>query len=135
MKAVRSVLAVVLSLVLISILVQAVEFALVALAHGGTTNDPIVYFGVRNRPWFLVLKLLYNTAGAVVGGFVAGWIAGRAPLAHGIALAVVQAAALAYAVADPAMRLWTPDWMWAALAIVSTLGVLWGAWLWRRRTV
>jgi hypothetical protein len=127
MKIARSILAVLLGLVLISILVEAIEFALVALVNGGSTTDPVVYFGIRNRPWFLALKLVYNTAGAIAGGLAAAWIAGRSPRAHGIALAAVQAAALAYAVTDPAMRLWTPDWMWAALIVVSTVGVIWGA--------
>ena len=135
MKVLRSVLAVLAGLVAISLLVEAVEVSLVTLVNGGMTMDPVVYFGTRNRPWFLAIKLVYNTASAIAGGWLAAWIAGRSPLAHGIALGVVQAAALGYAVTDPAMRLWTPDWMWAALAVVSTVGVIWGARLRQPRAV
>jgi hypothetical protein len=127
MRVVRSVLAVVVGLMVISIVVEIIELALVTLVHGSVVTDPVTYFGIRNRLWFLGLKLVYNTAGAVVGGLVAARIAGRAPRAHGIALAIVQAVALIYAVLTPDMRQWTPDWMWAALIVVSTLGVLWGA--------
>lgn len=133
MKGLRSVVGIIAGLLAISVLVEAVEVTLVTLVNGGMTMDPVVYFGTRNRPWFLAIKLVYNTAGAVAGGWLAAWIAGRAPMAHGVALAIVQAAALGYAVTDPAMRQWTPDWMWAALAVVSTLGVLWGARLRQRR--
>jgi hypothetical protein len=129
----RSVVGVVAGLIAVSVLVEAVEVSLVTFANGGMTMDPVVYFGTRNRPWFLAIKLLYNTAGAMAGGYLAAWIAGRAPVAHGVALAIVQAAALGYAVTDPAMRQWTPDWVWGALMIVSTIGVIQGARLRRRR--
>jgi hypothetical protein len=133
MAVVRSVLAVLIGLVLISLLVEPIEFALVSLVNGGTTTDAVVYFDIRNRPAFLVVKLFYTTAAAVVGGYVTGWLAGRLPLAHGIILAIVQIVALAWAFNTPEMRTWTPDWMWVARAIVSTLGVIWGAWRQERR--
>jgi hypothetical protein len=132
-RALRSIAAVVAGLMAISLIVEAIELTLVTIVNGGMTMDPVVYFGTRNRPWFLAIKLVYNTAGAVAGGWLTAWLAGRAPMAHGIALAVVQAAALGYAVTDPAMRQWTPDWMWAALAAVSTFGVILGARLRQRR--
>ena len=132
MRILRSIAGVVAGLIAISLIVEAIELALVTIVNGGTTMDPVVYFGTRNRPWFLAIKLVYNTAAAVAGGWLAAWMAGRAPIAHGIALAIVQAATLGYAVTDPAMRQWTPDWMWAALVAVSTFGVIQGARLQQR---
>ena len=126
-SALRSVLAVVVGLVLISLIVELVEFGLVTMAHGAVTTDPVVYFGVRNRPWLLAAKLVYNTAAAVLAGYVTARLARRAPLAHGLALALLQTAAFAWALANVEIRKWTPDWMWIALILVTFAGIMAGA--------
>jgi hypothetical protein len=101
--------------------------------NGGVTTDPDTYVSVRNRPPILAAKLVYNTAAAIVGGFVAAWVARRAPIAHGIALAIIQTAAFAWALATPALRQSTPDWMWACLIVLTFAGILCGSLLQRRR--
>ena len=83
MRILRSVLAALAGLVLITAIVEPLEFALVALVNGGMTTDQNIYLSVRNQPGFLAAKLLYNTAAAFVGGFVAAWLARRAPAASG----------------------------------------------------
>src|SRR5262249_37211489 len=123
----RSVLAVLVGLILISIVVEALEAMLVLAVHGGLTTDPVVYFGVRNRPWFLALNLVYNTAAAIFGGFLTARIAGRLGLTHGLILAIVQTVAFLYALAMPDMRQWTPTWMWIALIVVTAAGIVYGA--------
>lgn len=133
MKAARSVLAVIVGLVLISLIVEPIEFLVVAIVNGGITTDPDTYTSVRNRPPILAAKLVYNTVAAVAGGFVAAWIAGRAALQHGIALAVVQTIAFGWALATPTIRRTTPDWMWGALIVLTGLGIVGGALLQRRR--
>lgn len=133
MAMLRSVLAVLAGLVLISIIVESLEFGLVAFVNRGVTTDPDVYFSVRNRPGFLAAKLVYNTAGAIVGGWLAAWLAGRSPIGHGVALAVVQTAAFGWALANPSLRRSTPDWMWASLIAVTFAGIVAGSLLQRRR--
>ena len=86
---------------LISAIVEPIEFLLVGLLNRGLTTDPDLYFQVRNQPAVLASKLVYNTAAAIVGGWVAAWVARRAPVAHGIALAVIQTAAFGWALANP----------------------------------
>jgi hypothetical protein len=130
----RSIGAVVIGLLVITLLVEPLEFGLVTLLHGGITTDPEVYFGVRNRPWVLVLKAIYNTGAAIVGGLVAARIAGRAPMAHGAALAAVQTAGFAWAVLNPELRRGTPDVMWTLLTVLTIAGILCGARLSRRQT-
>ena len=132
-QALRSVAAVAVGLILLSVVVESVEFGLVTIAHGATTTDPVTYFGVRNRAWFLAAKLAYNTAAAVLAGYVTARLAGRARVAHGFALAVVQTAAFAWALANVEMRKWTPDWMWFALMVLTFAGILIGARLQMRR--
>src|SRR5262245_55741318 len=131
--ALRSVLAVGLGLVLISVIVELVEFGLVTMAHGAVTTDPVTYFGVRNRPWLLAAKLVYNTAAAVLAGYVTARLARRAPAAHGLALALLQTAAFGWALANVEIRRWTPDWMWVALIVLTFAGIMTGARLQSRR--
>jgi hypothetical protein len=133
MHTLRSVLAVVAGLVLISLIVEPIEFLLVGLLNRGLTTDPDIYFQVRNQPAVLAAKLVYNTAAAIVGGWVAAWVARRAPVAHGIVLAGIQTAAFGWAVANPALRRSTPDWMWACLIVLTFAGIIVGALLQSRR--
>ncbi|MBL8514746.1 MAG: hypothetical protein JNJ55_12220 [Betaproteobacteria bacterium] len=131
----RSIFGVVAGLILVSMLVEGLEFGLVTAIHGKPTKDPVVYFAIRNQGWFLGFKLVYNTAAAVVGGFVAAWIAGYAPVKHGVALAIVQTLAFGWALTQPDVRQTTPDWAWLALIVVSFAGIVWGARLRARRRV
>jgi hypothetical protein len=132
MTALRSVIAVIAGLLLISLIVEPLEFALVALVHGEPTTDPEIYSSVRNRPLFLAAKLVYNTLAAVAGGFVAARLAPRAPIHHAIALVIVQTAAFAYAIATPEMRRTTPDPIWVCLFVLTAIGIMGGAHLQRR---
>jgi hypothetical protein len=126
-KGLRSGLAVLGGIVLISIVVEVLEFGLVTLVHGGPTSDPSVYYKVRNSPWFLFLKILYNTGSALLGGYVGAWIAGYHEWRHGLALASVQTLAFIWAFSRPDMRRWMPTWVWVALAVLSIVGILTGA--------
>jgi hypothetical protein len=65
MHTLRSVLAVVVGLAVISLIAESVEFGLVTLVNRGVTTDQAVYFGVRNQPAFLAAKVVYNTAAAI----------------------------------------------------------------------
>lgn len=123
----RGVLAVITGLLLISVLVEAIEFGLVTAINGGITTDPVVYFGIRNRPSFLALKLVYNTAVAVLGGYVAAWILGHSERMAGLALAAVQTLSFGWALLNPDLRQWSPIWLWIALIAVSVFGILQGA--------
>lgn len=135
MSAIRSVLAIVAGILLITLIVEPLEFALVALVNGGIVTDPAAYFRVRNQPGFLVAKLVYNTGAAIAGGFVAARLARRSPRAHGLVLAVLQTAAFGWALANPALRQTTPDRMWVALIVVTFAGITIGAELQRKRSI
>src|SRR5688572_8966961 len=92
MRVVRSIFAIVCGLVILSVVAEGIEFAIVTALHGSLTDDPQVYLSIRNRPATLAAKLAYNTAAAVLAGYATGWIAGRAPLLHGAILAIIQLA-------------------------------------------
>ena len=135
MQILRSIFAVFAGLVLISVIVEPLEFGLVTLVNGAVTTDPDSYFRVRNTPAFLATKVVYNTAAAIVGGLVAARLAPRAPMAHGLVLAVTQTLAFGWALATPALRRSTPDWMWACLIVVTFAGIMTGSVLQRRRAL
>ncbi|MFN7986508.1 MAG: hypothetical protein U0529_03490 [Thermoanaerobaculia bacterium] len=103
-------------MLVISMLVELLEFALVSAVNGRVTIDPGAYYAIRNRLWFLGLKLTYNTLAAGFGGFLAALIAGHAFRAHGIALAVIQALAFGWALTRPELSRNIPSWMWASLS-------------------
>ena len=133
MQILRSIFAVFAGLVLISVIVESLEFGLVTLLNGEVTTDPAIYSRVRNTPAFLATKVVYNTAAAIVGGWVAARLARRAPMAHGLVLAGVQTVALGWALVTPELRRSTPDWMWACLIVVTFAGIITGSFILQRR--
>ena len=127
MRVLRSVLAIVAGLMVISIIAEGIEFMLVTALHGGVATEPDVYWSVRNRPMVLGLKLIYNTLAAAGGGYLAAWIAGRRALAHGIALAAIQLALFVWGMTASEFAGATPTWAWSTLCVTMTAGILFGA--------
>lgn len=62
---------------------------------------------------------------SAVGGYAAGWIAGRRPVAHAGIAALLQAALLAMA-AYPVMRLSAPIRAWIGMGATTVGGMLIG---------
>ena len=127
MQAIRSVVAILVGLAAISLLVEPLEFALVALVNGGIETDPAAYLAVRNQPWFLALKLAYNFGGGLAGGYLAAWLAPREPAAHGFALAILQGMILLWAMSDPELGSTAPVWAWLGVALTTGAGIIGGA--------
>jgi hypothetical protein len=123
----RSGLAVIAGLIAITLIVEPIEFLLVTLVNGGMTTDPYEYFLIRNRGWFLALKVIYNTAAAAVAGYLTAWIAGRSPLIHAAVVALLQTLAFLYAFTVPELRSTGPAWMWMTLIVATPVAILAGA--------
>jgi hypothetical protein len=76
---------------------------------------------------FMVGATVYGMAFALVGGYLSGWIAGRGPLAHGVAMAVVLALGAGASLAATMGR----GFVWsqvAALVLMAPAAVA-GGWL------
>lgn len=131
----RSVLGVFFGLMLISLIAEGIEFLLVALVHGSITTDQDVYFEIRNRPAMLAAKFIYNSVAGLAGGYLTGWIAGRAPIWHGVFLAAVQLAGFIYGMTASPYANTTPMWAWIGLAGTTTPIIVFGSWLRRRRAM
>jgi hypothetical protein len=134
-RIIRSLIGIVVGMFLISGIVEALEFGLVTAINGKPTTEPDVYYAIRNLGWFLGLKLVYNTAAAILGGFVTALIAGYSQMKHGITLAIIQTLAFGWALTQPEMSQWTPNWMWAALILLTFGGIIYGAQIQARRAV
>jgi hypothetical protein len=74
-----------------SILAVIVGYAVFAVSAGAlfylSGQDP---HGETTAP-FMIFAVVYGAAFALLGGYVAGWIASRAPFAHGLAVASILA--------------------------------------------
>ena len=126
-RIIRSIIAIIIGIAVISIFVEAIEYVIVTLINREPATDPEVYYSIRNRGWFLGIKLFYNTLFAAVGGFTAATVAGYAPLRHGFALGFVQTIAFGLGLIFTEGTRWTPGWMWAALIVLTFGGILLGA--------
>jgi len=127
LRILRSVLAVIIGLFLISALVEGVEFALVGAIHGQPITNPEEYYAIRNLPWFLGLKLIYNSLAAIAGGYISALIAGYAKIKHGVALAGIQTLAFIWAIVQPDLGQRLAVWFWMLLIFLSVGGILLGA--------
>lgn len=123
----RTTIAIFAGILIISTVVELLEFSLVTLVNGEPTTDLEVYFGIRNMGWFLAAKLLYNTLAAVGAGFLVALIAGWAPVEHGILVAVLQTISFVVGLLNTEVSRWTPGWMWVALIVVTFVGIIAGS--------
>ena len=90
-----------------------------------------VEMGRPTRP-YMALNLAYSFAAALAGGYLAALIAGRAPMAHGIALAVFML--IMSGISAMQSRGLQPALYVAALSLGSSLFCIAGAWLRSTRT-
>lgn len=81
---------------------------------------------------FMVLSTIGGMVFALAGGYIAGWLAGRKPFVHGIAMATVLTAGAAASLASTIGHgaIWSQI---SALALMAPSAVI-GGW-WRERGV
>jgi hypothetical protein len=132
-RALRTLVGLLVGLFVISLAAETIEFIVVTAIHGSVTTDPEIYFGIRNRLPVLAAKFLYNGLAALPGGFVCAWVAGRAEVKHGLALALIQAAILAWAATASGPMQYTPLWVWIGLIVSMSPLIVVGSWLRARR--
>ena len=127
MSFVRSILAILGGIGVISIVTQVLEFTLVGAVAGGQLAGMEQYFEVRNRPSILAAGLVYNSVAAVLGGYMVAKIAGQHEMAHARIAALVQTAAMIYGFTAGEYAQFTPAWMRVALIAIVGPAILAGA--------
>jgi hypothetical protein len=80
---VRSVLAVLAGFLAMMIVVIVLTFACIAFFHLQSGHP---------TPLYLAINMVYSLVAALLGGWITGRLAGRAPVAHGVALAILMLA-------------------------------------------
>src|SRR5262245_5679727 len=125
---VRIVVAIVVGMMSLFALAESIEFLAVQLAAGKWTTDPVEYFAVRNRPYMLGAKFVYQSAATIAAGYLAAWAAGRGrEMIAGLAAGIIQAAMFIVALTTPEMRQTAPDWVWFGLMVITVIGFYIGA--------
>jgi len=127
MSPIRSVVAVLGGILLISVVVEVLEFTLVSARAGGAITDLEGYFAVRNQSVMLAAKLVYNSLAAVLGGYMIAKVAGSREMLHGAIGALVQTVALVWGFTAGEYAAFTPVWMRVALVALTGPAMLAGA--------
>jgi hypothetical protein len=117
---IRSIVAVLGGILLVSVVVEVLEFTLVNARAGGAITDMSEYVAVRNQPVMLAAKLVYTSLAAVLGGYMTAKVAGRQELLHGGVAALAQTAALIWGFTAGDYAAFTPVWM--RVALVALIG-------------
>jgi hypothetical protein len=125
----RSAVAVIAGVAIISLVVQSLEFTLVNAVADEPVRDMAGYFTVVNRPSMLAAKLLYQTLAAILGGYMTAKIAAGDELKHGALAAAVQTTALIWGFTAGEFASFTPVWMRIALVLLTGPAMMAGAWV------
>lgn len=125
----RSALAVIAGVAIISLVTQSLEFTLVNAVADEPVRDMAGYFAVLNRPPLLAAKLVYQTVAAILGGYMAAKIAQHEEMTRGALAAAVQTTALVWGFTAGEFASFTPVWMRIALVAVTGPSMLAGAWV------
>jgi hypothetical protein len=124
---VRSVIAVLGGILLVTFMARALELTLVNALADGPIEDITRYFDVRNRPGILAAKLAYSTLAAVLGGYMVAKIAGTAEMWHAGVAAVLLTAAVVSEFTTAEYAAFTPAWIRIALVLMMGPAMLGGA--------
>ncbi len=116
---IRSIIAVLGGIGIISLVTEVLEFTLVRAAAGGPIADMTAYFAVRNRPAILAAKLAYTPLAALLGGYMTAKVAASRELPHVLAAAAIQTVALAWGFTTGEYAPFTPVWMRVALVLLT----------------
>jgi len=123
----RSIIAVLGGIGLVSLIVEPLEFTLVNAMAGGQITDMAGYFAVRNQPGILAAKVVYNTLAAVLGGYMTAKIAGVHEMRHAAVAAIVQTAALTWGFTAGEYAAYTPAWVRVTLVLLMGPAMMAGA--------
>jgi hypothetical protein len=113
---VRSILAVLLGIVASTAVAFAIEILLKALLSPNTSSVA----------WMLG-ESLYTVPALMFGGYVAAWLAPGRPLAHSIAMAVIQELLMIALIFNPPHPV--PPWIWAIGLTMTPIAIILGGYL------
>ena len=127
----RSIIAVVAGLAALSTVAFAIEIPLRSLMlrlFPATFPDQATLDS--NVGWMLS-GFLYMVPAAILGGYVAAWLAPQRGLAHAVAMAIVQELLIVVVMMEPPHPV--PPWIWAIGMVVTPAAIIYGGYVRSRR--
>ena len=125
--AVQSALAVVAGIVAMTAVAFAVEFPLRPLALRLFPRRFPDRAALDASVGWMLSQSLYTIPAAVLGGYVAAWLAPSRPVAHAVTMAVVQELLIVALMFNPPHP--TPRWVWAITLVVTPAAIIAGGYL------
>lgn len=130
MKIVRLIIGILTALIVLTTVVEGIEFLIVKLTSGHSaeylSTNQSEYFELRNQAWVLVLKVLYT----LLAAFLAGWLGSRITQhLHSsflVTVVVIQCLAFFYAMFFSEYKDTLPMYYWGLLLAVVVTGVYTG---------
>jgi len=127
MNPVQGLLALLVGMGLFRLVVAVLENVLLDATANGPLSSEAEYFTVRNQPAILAAALDYNSAAALLAGYVMTKIAGTRDVMLGGTGAGVQTAALVRRFTDGEYAAYTPAWMRIAFVVLTGPAMVTGA--------
>lgn len=126
MSPLRSVVAVLGGVVVLSFIDRVLEGTLVSALAEAPPTDQASYLAVRNRPVVLAVTLVAHTMAALLAGYMTGRIAGGQETRHAIGAGAVLMAAYVWAflIANPMLP---PVWVRIVMLVVTMPALVGGA--------
>ena len=81
--------------------------------------------------WWMLSQTLYTIPALVLGGYVAAALAPKRPIAHVVAMAVLQELLIVVLIINPPHP--TPAWMWGLTLVIAPAAIIMGGRLYGKR--
>ncbi|WP_436515748.1 hypothetical protein [Ekhidna sp. To15] len=112
----------IISLILITLLVEMIEFSLVALVNGQSFSDlpqeQEAYFCLRNQPSILIAKPIYTFIIVLLVSYLCSKLLKHLKKSYFIALSIVQSIGIIYGAFLSEFKNSLPLWYWMVLLLV-----------------
>lgn len=129
MNPIRSLTAVLGSVLVFALLDNLLELSVVHVLARGPVTDLVAYYAARNQPLGLAAKLLYTPFIGVLAGYTCAKFADRYELAHTVAAAALLASTLGYGFTRGEFAPMTPVWMRIVLVVLAPAGIAAGGFI------
>lgn len=127
MKIVRLIIGVLVTMSVLTIVVESLEFLIVKSISGKSleyfSNNQTEYFSVRNQTWILVLKAIYTFLAALLAGWLGSLITKYLQKPFFIIIIILQVAAFLHAMLFSEFKGTLPKYYWLLLLTLVLSGI------------
>lgn len=131
MKIVRLILGILVTMAVLTTVVESLEFFIVKSVNGKSmeyfSNNQSEYFKIRNQTWILVLKAAFTFLVSLLAGWLGSLITGYFQKPFFITIIVLQGVAFLYAMLISEFKDTLPIYYWLLLLILVLSGIYIGS--------